>query len=106
MIGLPGETYKTVMQTKKWMETALPDKFGFNIFVPYVGTPIYNNPEKYDITLHNMSDIKSWAKGRSGKYECFVSTSELGREEILRLFNELFVYYSHLTRWIPGIGNK
>lgn len=106
MIGLPGETHETVMQTKKWMETALPDKFGFNIFVPYVGTPISNNPKKYDITLYNMSDIKGWAKGRIGEYECFVSTSELSREEILRLFNELFIYYSNITKWKPGVGRQ
>lgn len=106
MIGLPGETYETVIQTKKWMETALPDKFGFNIFVPYIGTPIYNNSEKYDITLYDMPNKYSWAKGRQGEHQCFVSTSGLSREQILELFKQLFTYYSNLTKWKPGIGNS
>lgn len=106
MIGLPGETYETVMQTKKWMDIALPDKFGFNIFVPYIGTPIYNNSEKYDITFYDMQDKYSWTKGRQGEHQCFVSTSGLSREQILKLYNELFTYYSNLTKWKPGIGNS
>lgn len=106
MIGLPGETYETVMETKRWFEEARPDKFGFNIFAPYVGTPIYNNPSKYDIKIYDMPDEKSWVKGRQGEYEAFVSTSGLSQEEILKLFSELFEYYSDLTHWQPGEGEK
>jgi len=106
MIGLPGETYQTVEETKRWMKKARPDKFGFNIFVPYPGTPISRHPEKYDIIIHEMPDKKSWAKGRQGGYEAFVSTSELSSQEILRLFNELFKYYTELTNWRPGIGKS
>ena len=106
MIGLPGETYKTVEETKNWMEKAKPDKFGFNIFAPYVGTEIYNNPRGYDIRLREMPDVESWIKGRQGEYHSFVSTKELSSTEILRLFTELFDYYTELTNWQPGVGEK
>ncbi|MCK4462782.1 MAG: B12-binding domain-containing radical SAM protein [Candidatus Omnitrophica bacterium] len=106
MIGLPQETHKTVEETKNWMEKAKPDKFGFNIFAPYVGTRIYNHPEEYDITLSEMPDGESWIKGKQGEYRSFVSTSELSSDEILRLFTELFKYYTKLTHWQPGIGKK
>jgi len=99
MIGLPGETYESVMETKTWFEEALPEKFGLNILSPYHGTPIYQNPAEYDITLHPMPDEKSWVKGRKGEYQCFVSTKDLSQEEILRLFKELFEHFVLLTGW-------
>lgn len=99
MIGLPGETYETVLETRRWFEEVLPEKFGYNIFSPYVGTDIYMHPEKYDIRLHDMPDDKSWVKGRKGEYNVFVSTSDLDREEILRLFKENFEYFVRLTGW-------
>ncbi|MBM4053779.1 MAG: radical SAM protein [Planctomycetes bacterium] len=106
MIGLPGETYKTVEETRQWMEHVRPQKFGFNIFMPYAGTPIFNNPEKYDIRIYEVPDEKSWVKGRQGEYQSFVSTNELSREEIVRLFEESFNYYTELTNWQPGVGKK
>ena len=106
MIGLPGETYETVEDTRRWMERVRPQKFGFNIFMPYAGTPIYNHPEKYDIRIYDVPDERSWVKGRQGEYESFVATKELSREEIVRLFRELFAYYTELTRWQPGVGKR
>jgi len=104
MIGLPGETHATVAATRRWMEEARPDKFGYNIFAPYVGTPIRSHPERYDIRIYAMPDERSWVKGRQGAYEAFVATGELSREEILRLFEENFRYFQELIRWRPGIG--
>ena len=99
MIGLPGETYETVLETRRWFEEVLPEKFGYNIFSPYVGTDIYMHPEKYDLQLYEMPDEKSWVKGRKGEYNVFVSTKDLSREEILRLFKENFEYFVQLTGW-------
>jgi len=99
MIGLPDETYETVEETKEWFEQVRPDKFGFNIFYPYVGTPIYKNSAKFGITMHGLSDDHSWVKGRKGEYQAFVSTEGLNREEILRLHTELFEYFVKLTGW-------
>lgn len=105
MIGLPGETYETVEATKLWMEEVQPDKFGFNIFMPYAGTPVYNNPQNYDLIIYDIPQEHSWVKGRQGEYQCYVATSQLSSGEILRLFTELFEYYSHLINWRPGIGS-
>ena len=99
MIGLPGETYETVQETKEWFKRVRPDKFGFNIFYPYVGTPIYINSAKFGITIHELSDEHSWVKGRKGEYQAFISTEGLSREEILQLHTELFEYFIKLTGW-------
>ncbi|MBL7151977.1 MAG: B12-binding domain-containing radical SAM protein [Candidatus Omnitrophica bacterium] len=104
MIGLPGEDYQTVEATRRWMEEARPDKFGFNIFMPYAGTPVYNNPQNYDLLIYDIPQEHSWVKGRQGEYRCYVATSKLSSQEILRLFSELFEYYSRLLNWRPGVG--
>lgn len=104
MIGLPGETYETVEETKRWMQELRPDKFGFNIFMPYAGTPVYKNPQNYDLTIEGIPEEHSWVKGRQGEYHCYVATKELSSKEILRLFNELFEYYSQLLNWKPGMA--
>jgi len=106
MIGLPGETYETVEETRRWMERVRPHKFGFNIFMPYAGTPVYKNPDRYDIRIFDVPEEKSWVKGRQGEYESFVATNALSRSEIERLFGELFAYFSELTSWQPGVGKK
>ncbi len=106
MIGLPGETYETVEETRRWMEHVRPHKFGFNIFMPYAGTPVYKNPDKYDIQIFDVPEERSWVKGRQGEYESFVATSELSRREIERLFGELFTHYTELTSWTPGAGTR
>ena len=106
MIGLPGEDYETVEETRRWMERVRPHKFGFNIFMPYAGTPVYKNPDRYDIQIFDVPEEKSWVKGRQGEYESFVATNALTRNEIERLFGELFTYFSELTSWKPGVGKK
>ena len=106
MIGLPGENYETVEETRQWMERVRPDKFGFNIFMPYAGTPVYKNPDRYDIQIFDVPEEKSWVKGRQGEYESFVATNALSRNEIERLFGELFAQFSEITSWKPGVGKK
>jgi radical SAM superfamily enzyme YgiQ (UPF0313 family) len=106
MIGLPGETYETVEETRRWMERVRPHKFGFNIFMPYAGTPVYKNPDRYDIQIFDVPEEKSWVKGRQGEYESFVATNALSRNEIERLFGELFAQFSEITSWKPGVGKK
>ncbi|MCP5007558.1 MAG: radical SAM protein [Planctomycetes bacterium] len=106
MIGLPGETYETVEETRLWMERVRPQKFGFNIFMPYPGTPVYKHPDKFDIKLYDVPEERSWVKGRQGEYESFVSTSELSRDEITHLFGKMFAHYSEITKWKPGVGTS
>ena len=106
MIGLPGETRETVEETKKWIEKVKPDKFGFNIFMPYVGTPIYKNPENYDIKFYPMDEKHSWVKGHFDEMHSYVETTDLSRKEILDKFKELFAYYTDILAWNPGVGKK
>jgi len=92
IIGLPGESKETVDDTKRWIEAAkgiYPElDFDYTICTVYPGSPIWNHPERYDITFcTNFS--KLIYKRPVGEYEGVVSTSHLSGEKILRLQREV-----------------
>jgi radical SAM superfamily enzyme YgiQ (UPF0313 family) len=49
--GLPGEPKNVVELTKQFIEQNNPDVVLLSSLQPYPGSPIYNNPERYGITL-------------------------------------------------------
>jgi anaerobic magnesium-protoporphyrin IX monomethyl ester cyclase len=49
IIGFPGETEKTLEETKQFIINAGPDQCFVSTMVPYPGTDVGNNPEKYGI---------------------------------------------------------
>ncbi|MDD5012056.1 MAG: radical SAM protein [Candidatus Nanoarchaeia archaeon] len=113
MVGLPGESEKTIEDTRNFMEKAKPHKFGYNIFVPYPGSPI---TEKYDspftngqyagksfrdfITLYGMPHEKAVTKAKTID-ECFVSTPDLSREEIIDAYHKEFEKFVEITGFDP-----
>lgn len=52
MMGTPGETRDTLYANMSFVELAKPDMVSLKMFVPYPGTDIYNNPEKYKCKVH------------------------------------------------------
>jgi len=104
MIGLPGETKETAQQTVQWVRDAKPTKFGYNIFVPYPGSDIYNNRDKYDITIHEMPNEKAITKGDPDSIESFVSTPSLSKDQISDLFHKSFNDMVEITGWNPAEG--
>lgn len=113
MIGLPGESKKTIEETRNFMEKARPKKFGYNILTPYPGSPII---EEYDvpfshgphkgksfkdfITIYEMPYGKAITKAKSID-ECFVSTPDLSREEITKRYHEEFEKFVKITGFDP-----
>jgi radical SAM superfamily enzyme YgiQ (UPF0313 family) len=50
IIGFPGETEKTLEETKQFIINSNPDQFFVSTFVPYPGTKVGDNPEEFGIT--------------------------------------------------------
>ena len=82
IVGLPGETKETIIETEKFLEEMQPDDFDITIYCPYPNTPIVNNPHMYDIKYNETDLRKAWFKGHPGEYSSSVSTSSLSAEEI------------------------
>lgn len=102
MIGLPEETENTSRQTVEWAKQAKPSKFGYNIYVPYPGSDIYNNINNYPIWIHEMPNEKAITKGDPETIESFVSTPSLSRSQITDLFHKNFASLVKITGWNPS----
>jgi magnesium-protoporphyrin IX monomethyl ester (oxidative) cyclase len=113
MVGLPGESPKTIEETRKWMEDARPEVFGYNIYTPMPDSPIlqkYNLPIQLGkfkgkkmsdfITLHDMPFEKSMMKAKKIE-ECFVSTPWLSRQDIIDTYYKEFEKFVEITGFDP-----
>lgn len=91
MVGLPGESRKTIEETKSFIERTRPDICEFTIFTPYPNTDFWQNPGRYDIAFDKQKILGggSWYKGKKGGYTSYVRTSGLTEDEILKIRNEL-----------------
>lgn len=90
MVGLPGETWETVEESRRFILETEPDVLDVTILTVYRGTDIYQHPDQYDIAFREAS----WYKGRSGEYCSTVSTSALSEQDIV-LAREL-LWNTHL----------
>ena len=51
VMGLPGETDKTLELNKEFIREMKPEKWTISTFTPYPGCDIYKNPAKYNIEI-------------------------------------------------------
>jgi radical SAM superfamily enzyme YgiQ (UPF0313 family) len=56
MMATPGETEQTIERNQRWVEEAAPTMVSFKVFVPYPGTAIHANPEKFGVRLFPLTD--------------------------------------------------
>lgn len=49
IVGFPGETWDTVNETIDLVRETQPDEFVVYPLIPYPGTPLYENPERYGL---------------------------------------------------------
>lgn len=82
IVGLPGETKETVIETCKWIETAKPDDIDVSILQPYPGSDLFKYPEKFGLQFEYNNNVTCY-KGIPGQYKCGVRTEKLSSEELL-----------------------
>ncbi len=99
LVGLPGETEETANNTISYIENLfnnkLCDLLEWFICVPYPGTDLYENPDKYKIKIHNLP----WSKWREDS-PSVVSTENLPSTEIYNL------WIKGLNRYVDLLKNK
>lgn len=79
VLGLPGESEKTLKETWSFCEEMEQyiTAFGITTLVPYPGSPIHDYPEKFDIQFDKTRTYEPHTGG-----DCIVSTSFLSNAEI------------------------
>jgi radical SAM superfamily enzyme YgiQ (UPF0313 family) len=82
IIGLPGESNRTVMDTADWITEAGPDDIDLSVFQPMPGSKIFTDPEKWGIQFE-YDGKPGWYKGKPGEYEPTARTEHLTGAEII-----------------------
>jgi radical SAM superfamily enzyme YgiQ (UPF0313 family) len=54
IVGLPGETDETIEETAEFIRRYPEVIWGFHIFVPLPGSPVWNTPERFHFKLNNI----------------------------------------------------
>lgn len=91
ILGLPGESQKTMEETRRWILENRPDRVQVGRLIPFPGTPLGNHPEDYDINIEKNVDDDWFYMGRNSDNHSFVSTSHLTRDEIDEFWHRLNV---------------
>lgn len=91
MVGHPGETLETAYATRDWLLQNAPDEFNLSLYTPYLGTPVFDRPEAFDLTFDKLdySQSEYFYRGKPGEYQSHARTSALSGEELARLRDEI-----------------
>jgi len=103
MIGLPGETYDTIKETEKFIETSGIDDAQIAIYYPYKGTLIRKDMDNgRDIGVFFEHEGLGAYGRKGGNSEAVIHTNELSAEDLLRERDRLvskFKPKSHNKKW-------
>lgn len=92
MVGLPGESWETVEESKRFIQETNPDSLDITILSVYKGSDIHKNPSNYDLTFSEPI----WYKGRNDEYKSTVSTRYLTAKEIVAARHSLWETYRRI----------
>jgi radical SAM superfamily enzyme YgiQ (UPF0313 family) len=82
IVGFPGETWQTIVQTINLMRECKPDEFSVYPLIPYPGTTIYKNPKDFGITAIN-NDFSRYFQVRRGRKTGIVFRTEQLNENLI-----------------------
>jgi len=100
IIGFPGETKDTLDETKKFIEEADPDQIFASNFVPYPGTDVGENPDKYGITNMSNNYDDYYQVSEDGTGGITIDTKWLSKNE----FRELEIKFRNWLKKRPMRG--
>lgn len=90
MVGHPGETEETAEATKRWLIDNAPDEFNVSLYTPYIGTPVTDHPEKFDVKFNlDYHKEEFFYRGKPTDYSPNASTSSLSAERLVQLRDEI-----------------
>ncbi len=79
IVGLPGETWETLEETEQFIARTQPDDVDITVLQVYPGAPIYERPERYDVTVETAG---GWYKGKPGEYHVGHRTAALSADDL------------------------
>tara|TARA_Y100000310_G_C20454254_1_gene702265 strand:- start:129 stop:878 length:750 start_codon:yes stop_codon:yes gene_type:complete len=69
IVGLPGETEETVEENATFMKEAPAHSYGVHIFVPLPGSPVWNDPKRFNFRFKKDTTFKHYQTiGKPGEW--------------------------------------
>lgn len=105
LLGVPGETVKTIQKSMKWLEKNVEyiDKLYLYMWIPYPGSKLYQQRGQTFEIIHNSCDyqeILGQAMYRSaGENRATIETKLLSADELEAYFQRIKKDYSDLTKF-------
>lgn len=96
VVGLPGETPETIGETRRFIEETRPDKISIYTFVPYPGTPIWNDPGSFGIAITDTDFDDYYIIDAEGYGGVTYELSTMSRSEFVELRNDLVRFAKEL----------
>lgn len=102
VLGFPGETARTIEETRKFIEEANPSQNLASTFQPYPGTQVWNNPRKFGVK-RIYTDFSKYVQinGDGIGAHCNIDTEWLRREELESLQMEFRLWLNARRRRGP-----
>ncbi len=86
IVGFPGESEKTLEETRKFIEEVNPSQCFVSTFQPYPGTDVWRYPAKYGISwIYKDFSLYLQIQGMNQGGSCNIDTIWAGHEEMDRL---------------------
>lgn len=91
MVGNPGESVKTIEDTKRFMKEADPDQYTVFNFIPLPGCDIWKNPNKYGVRIVDKDFKKYYNIAGHNEGGCVVETDNFTCSQVAQLRQELLL---------------
>lgn len=92
IVGLPSESWVTIGETIKFIESVPLSDIDFTLFQPFKGSPIYDKKDTIfkDMIYWDENNLnETWYKGKPNEYISNVWTPELSKTDIVMIRNKL-----------------
>ena len=81
MLGLPGETREEMQQTIDLHHAIDPDEFGYFVFYPYPGTPLFHHCRQHGYLPENYLDLPA------NHRESILDLPDISKEDIAEMYD-------------------
>lgn len=90
LCGFPGENLESLDTMERWILKMRPDACSWNLFMPYPGSDVWKNPDRYGIKLPDNAFQKFWQTGDEVTEDSvFVDLPTIGKKDLVRRFREI-----------------
>jgi len=98
LFGMPGEDPDTIQETKEGIYRNIKnlDYINMATLVPLVGTPLWNDPDKYGCEILDRNYEKLWIVGHDDNDDILVRTKGVSLETMIDMKRDIYAFLKEL----------